>query len=182
MKIQLSRPHSRRSGFTMVELLVTISIIMVLMALAFGTYTLLQGKAKISKASTEIKLFENRLQEYEADTGEFPAGDGTERSTSELYQRLYEDGVLNSSSKIYMSELDPDGNMFSRRIKNGIIIDPFKDKNPYFYLRGVDENGQQREDAYNPDFDLWSLGPNGVGRGKGGNDQDATEDDITNWR
>lgn len=163
------------------ELLTVITIIVVLMGMTLGIGRWAMLNSKIEKCRVQVKLFENKLEEYNADNGEFPPGGGSNRSSMELYTALYENGIENDS-KVYMPELDPDNSdQFSRKIDNGIILDPFKHKKPYFYMRGVDENGEENGDAYNPDFDLWSLGPNGVGRRDGGNTDEELDDDITNW-
>lgn len=181
--MKLSNQAHRRApqGFTLVEILTVISIIVVLMAMTIGIGGWAQREAQVRRATVQVKLFENKLQEYEADNGEFPPGDGSDRSSVSLYQELYENGILNNT-KVYMEELNPDSSdMFKRKIDNGLILDPFKHKKPYFYLRGVDDNGEERGDAFNPDFDLWSLGPNGKGRNDGGNSDEDLDDDITNW-
>lgn len=172
-------PRSCSKGFTLIEILVTVSIIVVLMGLTFGIGKVALENAAVSKTATQIALFQAKIQEYEIDFGEFPPGDGSERSSRSLYETLYENGIQ-TNGKVYMGELDPEqSNQFSK-IKQGIIFDPFKVK-PYYYLRGTDENGEISGNAFNPDFDIWSLGPNKVGRGSGGSDEEDTEDDITNW-
>jgi prepilin-type N-terminal cleavage/methylation domain-containing protein len=181
MKISQSPLAQKRGGFTLVEILTVVAIIVVLMGMTMGISRWAMLNSQIQKCTVQVKLFENKIQEYEADNGEFPPGDGSDRSSVALYQELYENGILNDR-KVYMPELDPDASdQFKRKIDNGLILDPFKHKKPYFYLRGVDENGEQRGDAYNPDFDIWSLGPNGVGRNDGGNADEDTDDDIHNW-
>lgn len=181
MKISQSPHPLQPRGFTLVEILTVVSIIVVLMGMTIGIGSWAMLNSKIEKARVQVKLFENKLQEYEADNGEFPVGDGSDRSSVSLYRALYEDGILNDR-KVYMPELDPDSSdQFKRKIDNGLILDPFKHKKPYFYLRGVDENGEQAGDAFNPDFDIWSLGPNGKGRNDAGTTDEDFDDDIHNW-
>ena len=163
------------------EILVVISIIVVLMAMTMGIGRWAMLNSQVEKCRVQVKLFELNLGNYENENGEYPPGDGTERSSKDLYTALYEDGILNNT-KVYMPELDPEASdQFNRKIKNGIILDPFKHKKPYFYLRGVDENGEESAESYNPDFDIWSLGPNGVGRNSGGSTDEDLDDDIVNW-
>ncbi|MEM9079999.1 MAG: type II secretion system protein, partial [Verrucomicrobiota bacterium] len=156
MKTNKSFRPLLREGFTMVEILTTVAIIMVLMGMSLGIGLWAQKNAQIEKAKAEIALFENSLQQYEADNGEYPDGNGSDRSSVELYQALYENGILNDT-RVYMDQLNPDtSDMFKRRIDDqGLILDPFKSKKtpkPYFYIRGLDENGEQKQDAFNPDF------------------------------
>lgn len=179
MKIS-NRSSAHSKGFTLIEILTVVSIIIVLVGLTLGIAPQVLIRVRIQKATTQIKRFESALQEYEADFGEFPPGDGSTRSSLGLYTNLYENGILNDR-KVYMPELDPEQSDQFKKIKNGIILDPFKHKKPYFYLRGVDENGEENNAAFNPDFDLWSLGPNGKGRSEGGNVEENIDDDITNW-
>lgn len=158
-----------------------IAIIVVLIALTAGIGQWAQLESQKRKAAVQVKLFERALEEYNIDNGEFPPGDGSNRSSAQLFIFLYENGIVNNT-KVYMPELDPDNSDQFKRIDNdGIILDPFKHKKPYFYLRGIDANGQQNESAFNPDFDLWSLGPNGKGRSDGGNSDEELDDDITNY-
>jgi prepilin-type N-terminal cleavage/methylation domain-containing protein len=174
------RTHAK--GFTLIEILVTVSIMVVLMGMTFAIGKWALENSQVEKAKAQIKLMENRLEEYNVDNGEFPPGDGSERSSRNIYDYLYERGVQDGTSKVYMADLDPDGNDKFNVTKEGIIYDPFKkNKKPYFYMRGVDENGERVGDAYNPDFDLWSVGLNGRGRGSEGATEEDEEDDITNW-
>ena len=183
MKFSNTSPILRRQGFTLVEILVVISIMVVLMALTIGIGRWALLNAQVQKCTVQVKLFEKNIQDYDADNGEFPPGDGSERSSIDLYEALYEFGIENDS-KVYMAELAPKrSDQFQKRIeRDGTILDPFKktDK-PYYYMRAVDENGETRGDAFNPDFDLWSLGPNGVGRGSEGSTDEDFDDDIHNW-
>jgi len=182
MKNSITSQRAYAKGFTLIEVLVTISIMVVLLGLSFGIGKWALENAQVQKAVVQVKLMERAIEEYKLDNGEFPPGDGSVRSTSSLYDALYERGVLNSG-KVYMPEFDPDGSDQFREItEEGVVFDPFKkNKKPYFYLRGVDENGERVGSAYNPDFDLWSVGLNGRGRGSDEASEEDTEDDITNW-
>ena len=180
MKLTQHSLRPRQRGFTLVEILTVISIIVVLMAMTIGIGRWALLNSQIEKCRVQIKLFENKLQEYEADNGEFPPGDGTDRSSIDLFDSLYENGI-ETNGKVYMPELDPDASdQFKKITDAGVIFDPFK-KKPFYYLRGVDENGEESSESYNPDFDIWSLGPNFVGRGDGGTSDTDTDDDIGNW-
>lgn len=178
MKLSFN-PQIQRKGFTLIELLTVVAIIVVLMALTVGLSRFALERANKSKARTQIALIGSKLEEYKADFGEFPPGTGARQSSNQLFIALY-DQPLQNGTKIYMPEFDPRAsNQF--KIKERLILDPFRHKKPYYYLRGVDANGEQNGSAFNPDFDLWSLGPNGKGRGDGGNTEKETADDIANY-
>ncbi|GHC42986.1 hypothetical protein GCM10007100_05000 [Roseibacillus persicicus] len=139
------------------------------------------SNALINKARTQIKLFEIKLEEYQADHGEFPLGDGSPTSSGSLYDAFYQNGIR-SGSKVYMPELDSKySDSFRGQIRGGLILDPFKHGRPYFYLRAYDASGTMVKGAENPNFDLWSVGPDGVGRGDRGATAAELADDITNW-
>lgn len=174
-----NRRGSFRGGFTMIELLTVISIIVVLLSLSFFGGRIALIRAKENKARAQVKLLGLVLQDYEADQGFFPPGNGDKQSSNQLYQALYAT-PLQDGTTVY-ADLDPNSSQqFSGQIVNRDILDPFR-KNPYFYLRGEDESGEVVQDAFNVDFDLWSVGHNGVGRGVGGTSEDDIADDIGNW-
>lgn len=137
--------------------------------------------AQLERCRVQIKLFENKLQEYEADRGELPPGDGSDKSSRELFKALYEEGILHDS-KVYMPHLDPKvSEQFRNRIKGQDILDPFNHNRPFFYLPSVDENGNSNKDVLNSDFDLWSVGPDGIGRGDAESTAADRKDDVHNW-
>ncbi|WP_411827930.1 type II secretion system protein GspG [Luteolibacter sp. AS25] len=161
-------PSYSRKGFTLVEMLVTITIIVILAGLSLGGYNYVNAKQARSKAEIQIKLLENGLEEYKFENGDYPDSTG---ASSDLYEALYWDTDLDGDGadtdddqKIFVADLNPDAN--GQGWTNGegataTIEDPWG--NEYIYVApGVN----------NPDFDLHSMGPDG---------QSDTEDDITNY-
>ena len=69
--------HSSPAGFTMVELLTTLVIIVILAGLivAAGKYAL--TKAGTSRAQAEIAAMENALERYKSDNGVYPPSTAT---------------------------------------------------------------------------------------------------------
>src|SRR5881397_1647674 len=67
-------PMSRRSicGFTVLELLIVISIIIVLAALTLATMGYVQKKGARSRTETEIAAISAALENYKADNGVYP--------------------------------------------------------------------------------------------------------------
>lgn len=184
--------HKNRTlrGFTLIELLVVVAVIVILSGLVLGVAGFAQRKAAVQKANAQLKLFEMKLDEYAQDAQGYP--DLTDKEGMVLYKALFGDGVgpdlivgtaddglpdgePDENAKVYLADLDPSTNQqkmikFRPGTQNTLnpiveeIVDPWG--NPWQYRSGSGEM------QMNPDFDLWSMGPDG---------QNETADDIRNW-
>ncbi len=147
-----------RRGFTLIEMLTVIVIIVILAGLVIAGSGFVKDKRSQSQAQIQIKLLGNAIQEYQLDTGSFPPSTDPQgkNQTNELFRVLYWDGAQpDSNRKIYLPELDPLNNSqgwVEGTGENAIIIDPWGSE--YRYRTG--------EAARNPDFDLWSIGKDGA--------------------
>jgi prepilin-type N-terminal cleavage/methylation domain-containing protein len=74
------RPGRPRAGFTLVELLVVISIIAVLASILLPTLSRAKVKAQVAKASTEINELANAVNAYYANYSRMPASPATRSS------------------------------------------------------------------------------------------------------
>lgn len=63
----------RGKGFTLVELLVTISILAILMTIALISYGNIQKGARDAKRKSDISSIQAALEQYHADQGFYPA-------------------------------------------------------------------------------------------------------------
>jgi general secretion pathway protein G len=183
---QNSRQRAAR-GFTLLELLVVIVIIVILASITVGGLKFVTAKQNNEKCKADIKLLETGLEAYKMDYGTYPLEVGTGSQT--LFEFLYWDTDLDGSpmaadptQRIYVSELDPNNTKAKWTSAQGNsyrIIDPWLAD--YNYRRGVTQDGKSpNQDAKNPDFDIWSAGPDGVFTPT---DSAATDrDNITNWR
>ncbi|NHZ61768.1 type II secretion system major pseudopilin GspG [Massilia genomosp. 1] len=70
-KINHSR-HTRRAGFTLLELLVVIVIIGLLAAYVGPKYFAQLGKSEVTVAKAQIEAFEKSLDTYRLDVGRYP--------------------------------------------------------------------------------------------------------------
>ncbi len=144
------------AGFTIVELLVVMAVIMILAGLILATSGYVQKKGARSRAEAEIAAMSAALESYKADNGIYPTSAPPGNSHA-LYQALTGDGddaiggstastgTAASSGKSYMALKS---NMVSPNPPdaNAIVRDPFG--NPYNY---------SSPGTNNPTFDLWST-------------------------
>lgn len=174
-----SRIH-RLLGFTLIEILITITIILILATLSIGGLQYIKIRQANSQAEIQINLLTRGIEEYKLDIGDYPGDENAGGATGEgqsnlLYLALYYDGFEagnNGEAIIYLPELDPNNNQ--QRWINGTgssatIVDPWKSE--YRYRRGTQ--------ALNPDFDLWSPGKDKLTSGDASSDID--KDDISNF-
>ncbi|MFH0937295.1 MAG: prepilin-type N-terminal cleavage/methylation domain-containing protein [Candidatus Daviesbacteria bacterium] len=60
-------------GFTLVELLVVISILGVLAVIGMSTYSAFQKRARDTQRQSNLKVIQSALEQYHADQGYYPA-------------------------------------------------------------------------------------------------------------
>ncbi len=155
----------RTSGFTLVEMLVTITIIVILAGLSLGGFKFVASKQANEQARIQIKLLERGLEEYKLDNGKYPPSNS---GSNPIYVALYEDGVNRpDENKIYVPELDPNNNKQGWS-QGTTIVDPWGQQ--YVY---------RSPGTINPDFDLLSKGPDN--QTSTNLSDKKTRDDITNY-
>ena len=65
----------RRSGFSLIELLLVLVILAVLAAVVVPKFTNRTEQARITAAKTDISMLDTALDAYEIDNGRFPSSD-----------------------------------------------------------------------------------------------------------
>ena len=181
----MNSPSRRlRSGFTLIEMLATISIIVILAGRVVAGTAFVKEKQNRSKAEIQIKLLSNACEEFKLDHGYYPGRDDNSKSdgknmSNQLFMDLYWDSNRDGSGprtdavqKIYLSDLDPENNKqgwIEGKGQAAHILDPWN--NEYLYRKGVN--------AQNPDFDLWSPGKDGRTNPENPKDK-INRDDVRN--
>jgi general secretion pathway protein G len=66
------RRHGRRSGFTLVEMLLVLVILAVLAAIVYPRISGRTEQAKVTSASTQITLLSGAINNFEVDCGYYP--------------------------------------------------------------------------------------------------------------
>lgn len=170
------------AGFTILELLVVITIIVILAGLILATTGYVEKKGARSRAESEIAALSAALESYKADNGIYPANSNTNalKSASDanpndyltacqyLYGELTGDrdfdGNTDSGSKSYL-QLKP-----SSLLRSNMSIPPSSSnkvtaiRDPFGYSYGystianpIANPGGASGSGYNPTFDLWST-------------------------
>lgn len=186
--------HSHR-GFSLMELLVVIAIIVILASLVLGGLGFMERNKNTQKCKAQMGMLSTALEEYKMDFGRYPvandSGVPADTGSNVLYKALYWDsnddgsGVgSDSAQRIYLAELDPLNNKQGWRSATtataaNTILDPWGEE--FRYRSGVDAAGVVNNDCKNPDFDLWSFGPDGKVGNADGTDEDA-QDNESNWK
>jgi prepilin-type N-terminal cleavage/methylation domain-containing protein len=148
-----------RRAFTIVEVLVVMTIILVLAGLILATSSYVHNKGARSRAEAEIAAMSAALENYKADNGVYPTSSASttlnakyassdpstyQNACSTLYQGLTGDGQPNNNAKSYMTfKTSQIGNP---NTATAYIKDPFGNSYGYSTAGG-----------YNPTFDLWST-------------------------
>ncbi len=94
-------------GFTLVELLVTISIIAVLSAIGLIVYTDVLKQGRDSKRQTDLRSIQSALEQYNHDQGFYPAASPSPLAFGSGNRLTSNTGNPNPSSspKVYMNEV-----------------------------------------------------------------------------
>jgi general secretion pathway protein G len=167
LRIHSTTRRRRHEGFTLIEILIVMMIIMILAGMTLGGIALVQRMRDEAKAKVQIGLLATALDGYKAVYGAYPAGDGSATSTTLLRTELYPaEGAL-EGDKVFLSDLGQvNGQGWGG---SGPILDPFKN----IGSDGVASAYRYRSPGtHNVDFDLWSFGQDGI---------ENTGDDIKNW-
>ncbi|HJT80372.1 MAG TPA: type II secretion system protein [Chthoniobacterales bacterium] len=174
-------------AFTLLELLIVMTIIIILAGITFATMGYVNNKARRSRAEAEIAAISAALENYKADNGTYPSTTNTvsltatgpvdndsktgtyAKATLDLYELITgdtaHDGSLPTGAKSYMqfkpTMLGPEGRKAPPTASNKVtsIMDPFGHSYGYSTAKNPDVNptGAASASGYNPTFDLWSV-------------------------
>ncbi|MBM7854503.1 general secretion pathway protein G [Desulfohalotomaculum tongense] len=83
MLSSIFKPLSSRRGFTMLELMVVVLIICLLAGMAIPSFSQQYQKAKISRATAELKTIKNLVELYKIENEKYPSTDKFEEIVKE---------------------------------------------------------------------------------------------------
>lgn len=180
--------RQRRSGFTLMELLVVMAIIATLAGISFAAYRGILIGARQKQTVIIIQSISDAMDQRWSDgvpfttasgsqSGEYPfpsdgnAGVASSALLLEALRNKYE--VKNNGGIAYLPEVDTPKNRkyLGQEGAKTVMLDGFG--KPLRY-RFNGNTGKGKMNNFVGGFDLWSVGPDGVDNGGKG-------DDITNW-
>lgn len=182
------RQRPARAGFTVIELLVVITIIALLFALTIGGFTYAQRSAARSRTTVAMNAMKSALERYNTEFGEYPSpqnpgdtvavGDKAYEvgSAAMLYQALSGDGYNNiqiAEVSQDAGDANSDGSLDEKESKNVMLTDMPKEMwtnkdgryymvdgfgKPFQYVKAVAATSGEDATTINTTYDLWSYG------------------------
>jgi len=168
--------HKRRynAGFTLIELVVVVGLILILTGLVLSTVGYARKKAARARAETEIAAMSAALESYKADNGIYPASS----DTNSLNAQTSLDPTAYQAASLYLYNALFGATAGSRTPNTGArsyfvfkpsmlfpadqnqtvlyIQDPFGNSYGYSTIDNPIANPSPTP-GYNPTFDLWST-------------------------
>jgi type II secretory pathway pseudopilin PulG len=173
--LPLGQRPLQKSAFTMIELLVVISIIIILAGLILSTVGYVQKKGARSRAEAEIAAISAALESYKADIGIYPTDSNTTTLKANTMGNPTQVTYQNASLSLYKTISGDSDNDVNRIVESKAYF-PFKPNQLYpltqtqavIFIRDpfgnsygystVKNSAPAGADGYNPTFDLWSTG------------------------
>ena len=125
----------RRGGFTLIEVMLVLVILMILGTLTGVAVNQAQKSAYVRAATAQIGMFKTPLGGYRLDVGDFP-------STQQGLEALRE----------APSDLANPDKWHGKYLEEPVPLDPWDNPYQYEYPGSTDEDS----------FDIWSWGPDGI--------------------
>ncbi len=151
--------EKRKGGFTIIELIVVMTIIMILAGLITGAAQKAKERAMVTKARAMISALETSLGMFQADVGIYPA-------SANLYSNLTSSAGLSTVQAANWS--GPYMNFQTNEVSGTNILDSWGIAYHYTNPGATTHN-------FGNYIDIWSNGPNKA-------DNSGASDDITNWK
>ena len=106
----MKKLHTRRGGFTLIELMIVVAIIGILAAIAIPNFLRFQLKAKSSEGKTNLAAIRTAEESYFAEYGSYVSADPSPAAVADNNKTDYSDAVANKGFDIVGWE--PEGQVY----------------------------------------------------------------------
>jgi len=127
----------KRKGFTLIELMVVIAIIIILAAIAIPNYLKMTERAKRSRLASDMATLATVLETFKTDWGEYPnaaTAEAVDAATNNIYEELSGTGTAAINKATAFNAVGEEGPV--EYIKPGTltsIINPFSATDKVMY-------------------------------------------------
>lgn len=98
---------NKQEGYSLLELLIVLGIIMVLFTVALPNYNRMMNKAKVGRANIELHSLALSLSEYQLDNGNYPTNLNQLTQGASPYIRVIPRDPWNNTYQIDVSNIVP---------------------------------------------------------------------------
>jgi len=132
--------RARRAGFTLIEVLLVLIILVIIGSLAVNVFTGTQDKASINAAKSNVGLVRGAIDLYRLDMNKYPA------KLDDLWTKPSDAAVADKWSGPYMEQLKPDpwGNAYQYTAQGKHNTDKYD-----FWSNGPDGQSGSEDDIGN---------------------------------
>lgn len=124
-----------RKGFTLIELMIVIAIIIILAAIAIPNYLKMTERAKKSRVASDFETLATALEAYRTDWGTYPvqATLADIDSNSTVYKELTGDGATTNVNTNTTATGEAGGIEYIKKATLDSMVDPFIPTEKYQY-------------------------------------------------
>ena len=128
-----------RKGFTLIELMIVIAIIIILAAIAIPNYLKMTERAKKARVASDFETLATALEAYRTDWGSYPVSTSltpfgkNHTSDSVLYKELTGDGASTNTDTNTTATGEKGGIEYIKKATIASMVDPFIPTEDYEY-------------------------------------------------
>ncbi len=125
-----------RKGFTLIELMIVIAIIIILAAIAIPNYLKMTERAKKARVASDFESLATALESYRTDWGSYPVATSAVKvndSTQVLYEELTGINATTNTTTNTTATGEKGGIQYIKPATLDSMVDPFFPTDSYYY-------------------------------------------------